>query len=166
MRDRRGSSAATHQAASAQTLKSRRWASTLSSSRSSACAPRYSSSSVLGRGSGAWLPRRRRIQSCRSPATNRAYSGVTFSVMRERAPVYTNRLQCCECGRVSREGERGWTARLTVDDEVVLCCPECDERDSARLTSRYSRCPSLVSLVATRSLRARSAPTTKIAVAR
>jgi hypothetical protein len=32
----------------------------------------------------------------------------------ERAPVYTNRLQCVECGRVSRESERG---------------PECDERE-------------------------------------
>jgi hypothetical protein len=38
--------------------------------------------------------------------------------MREPAPVYTNRLQCVGCGRVSRENERGWTARLTVDDEV------------------------------------------------
>jgi hypothetical protein len=25
--------------------------------------------------------------------------------------------------------ERGWTARLTVDDEVVVYCPECDERE-------------------------------------
>jgi hypothetical protein len=32
-----------------------------------------------------------------------------------------------ECGRVSREDERGWTARLTVDDEVAIYCPECDE---------------------------------------
>lgn len=49
--------------------------------------------------------------------------------MREPAPVFTNRLQCEECGRVSRENERGWTARLTVDDEVVVYCPECDERE-------------------------------------
>jgi hypothetical protein len=27
------------------------------------------------------------------------------------------------------ENERGWTARLTVDDEVVVYCPECDERE-------------------------------------
>jgi hypothetical protein len=40
----------------------------------------------------------------------------------ERTPVYTNRLQCVECGRVSRENERGWKARLTVDDEVVVYC--------------------------------------------
>jgi hypothetical protein len=23
----------------------------------------------------------------------------------------------------------GWTARFTVDDEVVVYCPECDERE-------------------------------------
>ena len=33
------------------------------------------------------------------------------------------------CNRVSLEDERGWTARLTVDDEVVVYCPECDERE-------------------------------------
>ena len=53
--------------------------------------------------------------------------------MREPVPVYTNRLQCIECGRVSREDERGWTARLTVDEdepvEVVVYCPECDEQE-------------------------------------
>jgi hypothetical protein len=53
--------------------------------------------------------------------------------MLERPAVYTNRLQCVECGRVSREGERGWTAHLTVDEddpaEVVVYCPECDERE-------------------------------------
>jgi hypothetical protein len=47
--------------------------------------------------------------------------------MPERAAGQTNRLQCVECGRVSGEVERGWTARLTVDDEVVVYCPECDE---------------------------------------
>ena len=47
----------------------------------------------------------------------------------EPTPVYTNRLQCVECGRASRENERGWTARLTVDDDVVVYCPECDERE-------------------------------------
>jgi hypothetical protein len=45
----------------------------------------------------------------------------------ERTPVYTNRLQCVECGRVSPENEGGWTARLTVDDEVVVYCLRCDE---------------------------------------
>jgi hypothetical protein len=49
--------------------------------------------------------------------------------MREPTPTYTNRLQCVECGRVSQEGERGWTARLTDDDEAVICCPECDKRE-------------------------------------
>jgi hypothetical protein len=37
--------------------------------------------------------------------------------MLERPAVYTNRLQCEECGRVSREGERGWRAYLTSDEE-------------------------------------------------
>jgi Zn ribbon nucleic-acid-binding protein len=36
-------------------------------------------------------------------------------------------LQCVECGRVSREDERGWTARLTDEDQVVMFCPMCDE---------------------------------------
>ena len=49
--------------------------------------------------------------------------------MVERTPLYTNRLQCVECGPVSRENERGWTARLTIDDEVVVFCPVCDERE-------------------------------------
>ena len=40
-----------------------------------------------------------------------------------------NHLQCEECGRVSSENERGWTARLTYDDEVVVYCPECDGRE-------------------------------------
>ena len=44
-------------------------------------------------------------------------------------PVDTNRHQCVECGRVSRENERGWTARLTDDDQVVVFCHECDERE-------------------------------------
>jgi len=39
------------------------------------------------------------------------------------------RLECVECGRVSRENERGWTARLTVDNEVAVYCPNCDERE-------------------------------------
>ena len=51
--------------------------------------------------------------------------------MREPTPVYTNRLQCVECGRVSGENERGWTAHVTDDEpeEVVVFCPECDERE-------------------------------------
>jgi hypothetical protein len=49
--------------------------------------------------------------------------------MREPVPVCTNRLQCVECGYVSRENERGWTARLTVDNDVAVHCPECDDRE-------------------------------------
>jgi hypothetical protein len=47
--------------------------------------------------------------------------------------VYTNRLQSIECGRISREGERGWTGHLTVDEdepvEVVVYCLECNTRE-------------------------------------
>jgi hypothetical protein len=32
-------------------------------------------------------------------------------------------------GDTMRENERGWKARLTVDDEVVVYCPECDEHE-------------------------------------
>jgi hypothetical protein len=56
----------------------------------------------------------------------------------EPTPVFTNRLQCIECGRVSRENERGWTAHLKDDEpeEVVIFCPECDEREfGARASS-------------------------------
>ena len=48
-------------------------------------------------------------------------------------PRSVQRLECVECGRVSREDERGSTARLTADEdepvEVVVYCPECDERE-------------------------------------
>jgi hypothetical protein len=48
-------------------------------------------------------------------------------------PAEGSRLQCIKGGSVSREGERGWTAHLTVDGdepaEVVFYCPECDERE-------------------------------------
>jgi hypothetical protein len=51
--------------------------------------------------------------------------------MREPTPVYTNRLQCVECGRVSRENERGWRAYLgdadDGGDEVLVFCPGCAE---------------------------------------
>jgi hypothetical protein len=42
---------------------------------------------------------------------------------REPTPVYMNRLQCVECGRVSDDEERGWMARLTVDDEGLGLLP-------------------------------------------
>jgi hypothetical protein len=40
---------------------------------------------------------------------------------------FAGKLTCLECGCVSLEDERGWTARLTEDDEVAIYCPECDE---------------------------------------
>jgi hypothetical protein len=53
--------------------------------------------------------------------------------MRERPAVHTNRLQCVECARVSRENERGWRAYLTTDEdepaEAVTYCPDCNERE-------------------------------------
>jgi hypothetical protein len=58
---------------------------------------------------------------------------------REPTSVYTNRLKCEECGRVSREYERGWAARLTVDDEVVVYCSECDEREFGARTSSEAK---------------------------
>lgn len=45
-------------------------------------------------------------------------------------------VSCTECGRVSREIEHGWTARLTVDDEVAVYCPECDEREFGETDER------------------------------
>jgi hypothetical protein len=39
------------------------------------------------------------------------------------------RLECVECGRVSRGNERGWMARLTVDHEVV-----CTARSASSAT--------------------------------
>jgi hypothetical protein len=53
--------------------------------------------------------------------------------MLEPTPVPTNSLQCVECARVSDEDERGWTARLTTDDEVMVYCPDCDEREFGRV---------------------------------
>ena len=40
----------------------------------------------------------------------------------EETPVWTRRLQCEECGRVSRGGERGWKAYLDDEDNVVVLC--------------------------------------------
>jgi hypothetical protein len=34
---------------------------------------------------------------------------------------------CVECGEESEDGARGWTAFLTVDDEIATYCPECTE---------------------------------------
>jgi hypothetical protein len=47
----------------------------------------------------------------------------------ERIPLFTNRLQCAACGRVSRENERGWRAYVTDDEDepavVVVYCRRC-----------------------------------------
>ena len=43
--------------------------------------------------------------------------------------VFANCLQCGECGRVSREDERGWTARLDCDGDLQIFCPQCDEAE-------------------------------------
>jgi hypothetical protein len=40
----------------------------------------------------------------------RAEIDALKSQLVERTPVYTNRLQCVECGRVSRENKRGGRA--------------------------------------------------------
>jgi hypothetical protein len=53
--------------------------------------------------------------------------------MRKPMPPTQTALQCVECGRVSRENERGWTAPLTVDDQVAIYCRACDEREFGRL---------------------------------
>lgn len=37
-------------------------------------------------------------------------------------------LVCAECRR-DDDGRRGWRMRLTVDDELVAFCPECDQRE-------------------------------------
>jgi hypothetical protein len=51
----------------------------------------------------------------------------------EPTPTHTNRLSASSAGASRREGERGWTAHLTVDEdepvEVVVYCAECDHRE-------------------------------------
>jgi hypothetical protein len=60
---------------------------------------------------------------------HRSINGHYPNMGLERTPVSVNRLHCVECGRVSREDDHDWTARLTIDDDVVVYCPECDERE-------------------------------------
>ena len=38
-------------------------------------------------------------------------------------------LECIACDCVSTDNERGWTARLTMDDQVVIYCPVCGRRE-------------------------------------
>jgi hypothetical protein len=38
-------------------------------------------------------------------------------------------LECIDCDRVSTDNERYWTARLTIDDPVVIHCPVCGRRE-------------------------------------
>ena len=54
-------------------------------------------------------------------------------------PVDTNRHQCVECGRVSRENERGWTARLTDDDQVVVFSHEFEQREFGRSSTYVTK---------------------------
>jgi hypothetical protein len=42
-------------------------------------------------------------------------------------PLVPQAIRCS--GVRSGEHERGWTARLTVNDEIAVYCPECDERE-------------------------------------
>lgn len=37
-------------------------------------------------------------------------------------------LRCEECGKTSEDG-KGWRSLLTVDDEAVVYCSECAERE-------------------------------------
>jgi len=38
-------------------------------------------------------------------------------------------LVCAECSRESPAGAEGWRGYLSVDDEVVMFCPECAKRE-------------------------------------
>jgi hypothetical protein len=42
-------------------------------------------------------------------------------------------LTCAECGRQKTEGERGWRAYLTTDEdepaEAIVYCPDCAVRE-------------------------------------
>jgi hypothetical protein len=58
----------------------------------------------------------------------------------EPTPVYTNRLQCCECGRVSPDNERGWRAHLTAEEDgsedIAVYCPSATSGSSAIWTEK------------------------------
>lgn len=41
----------------------------------------------------------------------------------------TTALTCVECGADSSPEASGWRAYLTIDDEAVVFCPECAERE-------------------------------------
>lgn len=38
-------------------------------------------------------------------------------------------LRCEECGAEAKDDAAGWKAYLTLDDEAVVCCPKCAERE-------------------------------------
>jgi hypothetical protein len=44
-------------------------------------------------------------------------------------PETVRPLVCAECSRHDPGGERGWTVRLDVDDELACFCPECDREE-------------------------------------
>jgi hypothetical protein len=52
---------------------------------------------------------------------------IVFTVNEDDAKLALDRsrLICSECGRLDR-GERGWTLRLDIDDELQAFCPDCD----------------------------------------
>ncbi len=45
-----------------------------------------------------------------------------------RPGSFTGLLRCVECG-IADDGRRGWTLRLTIDDELVAFCPDCDAQE-------------------------------------
>jgi hypothetical protein len=47
---------------------------------------------------------------------------------REQRRVLGSLLRCVECERTD-DGRRGWTLRLTVDDELAAFCPVCDHKE-------------------------------------
>ena len=44
-------------------------------------------------------------------------------------PPAEDRLVCAECGRESEPDAAGWRAYLDDDDQAVMFCPECAERE-------------------------------------
>lgn len=47
----------------------------------------------------------------------------------QQEALEAGRLVCVECGRRERDGERGWRAYLTLDDQAAVFCPDCAYRE-------------------------------------
>jgi hypothetical protein len=43
-------------------------------------------------------------------------------------PVECNGLRCVECDAID-DGRRGWTLRLSIGNELVAFCPDCDRKE-------------------------------------